>query len=67
MSADNWATCPRFDKHESKEPHPSLGYETMYEYFEIGIERDGEFYVQYRCRCEVCEFEYNYSYRAKAL
>ena len=39
--------------------NPSLD---LREYYEIGIDDNGEFYVIYNSSCEVCKFSYDYRF-----
>lgn len=35
---------------------------TLREDWEIGMSKDFMFYVDYKCRCKVCGFEFSYTY-----
>lgn len=36
---------------------------TMREDYEIGVDDDGEFSMNYSCSCSMCGFEFNYEYK----
>lgn len=56
MSADNWAICPRCALTD-KDP----AYEFREDY-ELGVLRDGEFYISYRGQCVSCGLQKQYKY-----
>jgi hypothetical protein len=41
--------------------------ENLREDYEIGIDRDGKFYVSYAGSCDVCGFSYAYEFETTAL
>ena len=36
---------------------------TFREDYEIGIDRDGEFYINYRAKCSICNFSFEYKFQ----
>lgn len=38
---------------------------TLREDWEVGTDRDGEFYVSYSCRCEECGFAFEFKHEQK--
>jgi hypothetical protein len=54
MSADNWAVCPKCNKGTDRD---ALAFREDYE---IGMLRDGEFYVYYRGECADCGFKHEF-------
>lgn len=38
---------------------------TLREDWELGTDEDGEFYVIYRCHCDICKFKFEYKYDHK--
>lgn len=34
--------------------------ETMREDYELGVDQNGRFYVDYSCSCQTCDFEFSY-------
>jgi len=52
MSAERWTICPKCRN----------GQRTLAHYYGIGVNEEGEFIVDYGCRCDECGFEFIYGY-----
>jgi Fe-S cluster biogenesis protein NfuA len=57
MSADNWGNCPK-----CKVYPPTYKYveNSLREDYEIGIEENGYFYVEYAGKCDDCGFSFHF-------
>lgn len=40
--------------------------EFMREDYDLGVDRDGQFTVNFRCRCERCQFIFNFKFQGPA-
>jgi len=45
----------------------SILKESLREDYEIGVDKQGEFYVNYGCCCQTCRFIYEYRFNKKLL
>lgn len=55
------------DKFDSlrKAALPLVVEDTLREDYELGVGKDGQFYVSYRCSCEKCDFEHVFKHTEK--
>ena len=81
MSADNWGTCPKCQKPEVESSLYGKVSEEEYlkkrdipkeykqprlrEDYEIFINEDGVFVVEYRCFCDHCQFRHEFSHEVQ--
>lgn len=63
MSADNWAICPKC--HPGK--HIDEAEHTLREDYEQGTDSNGDYYLVYTCRCEVCKFKWMFKHECNIL
>lgn len=59
MSADNWTHCPVCFKKDEASALLGLPDPTMREDWELGVDRMGNFDVNYRCYCKKCGFKWS--------
>ena len=61
MSADNWGTCPKC--------HGVIGntFNTLREDYDIGIDENGEFEIDYCASCKECKFQFKFNYKQDVL
>ena len=68
MSADNIGYCPRCLKNsigllrDGEQPLDCNTENTLREYYDLGIESNGKFFVNYSCECRVCGFQFKFDY-----
>jgi len=66
MSADAWRICPKCKASIEKDA-PKEQSETLREDFEVWMDEDGEFHVDYRSHCQVCGFGHKFAHTEKVL
>jgi hypothetical protein len=62
MSADNIAVCPRCNEVNAGTQNP---YNTLREYYGIGLRLNGKFIIEYSCICHECDYSFEYKYEAQ--
>ena len=60
MSADNYGYCPRCKQNNDIALETSDSKNTLRECWDIGMDEDGEFYVYYHGKCQMCDFEFKF-------
>lgn len=64
MSADNWGYCPKCVKeHHGLVPRDFS--ECLREDWDVGVDKNGEFFVSYSCVCNDCRFKFEFSHEEK--
>ena len=61
VAVDEWMTL------QAEASKPSELEQTLREYYEIGVDQNGEFYVSYRAACKPCGFQFTYKHTEKVL
>ena len=59
MSASNYRACPKCSHKASTDGAD----EFLREDYEIGVDSAGVFSIRYLATCQVCDFEFSFSYR----